>query len=120
MVNLPLKRGRRIVLVDDVDCDAGQRVRREPRGATIRDPNVEPEPLLLLIVERRYGANRSGALVDSEIFLCALLQDLVGEEGVDACVSVRRFDDQGIVIFLDLQKNKDFICTESLLFLSYE
>ncbi len=102
VINFPLKRGRRVVLVDDVDGDAGQRVRRKPRCAAIRDANVEPEPLLLLIVERRDWAERSGALVDSEVLLGALLQDLVREEGVDARVSVRRFDDQGIVIFLDL------------------
>ena len=78
------------IWIDDTYCDShlechkilqqdphhGQRLRGEPRGAPVGDPDVELEGGLRLVVEGGDGPDGARALVDGEEAAGVLLQDL--------------------------------------------
>ena len=106
-VDLLLERGWRVVLVCDVNHDAGERVGRQARASTIRDANVELKFVLIFKVERGDGSNGSGRLVDGEILLGLLLEDVKGQERVDSAVGVRRADHQRTKILFEKHERAD-------------
>ena len=88
LVGQLIKLRGRIVDVDDVDADAGDVVRVEPRSAAILHGDGELYERQLFAIQRHQGAHSARVRVDGEQQRRLCVDDLVGEQGVDAGIAI--------------------------------